>query len=114
MAALGRAICRRRCCCRWCCCSRRWWCWLGFAPPAVACAEGSDAMRLASLPRHPLATLPTPLHRARGLEQVLGARAPRIYFKRDDLTGFAFGGNKARKLEYLLADALAAGATTLV
>lgn len=71
-------------------------------------------MRLASLARHPLANLPTPLHRARGLEQVLGARTPRIYFKRDDLTGFAFGGNKSRKLEYLLADALAAGATTLV
>ena len=33
---------------------------MGFASPAVACAEGSDAMRLASLARHPLANLPTP------------------------------------------------------
>src|SRR3954471_20795075 len=71
-------------------------------------------MRLATLPRYPLATLPTPLHRARNLETALGPRCPRIYFKRDDLTGLAFGGNKARKLEYLLADALANEATILV
>src|SRR5829696_3920497 len=71
-------------------------------------------MRLATLPRYPLATLPTPLQRARNLETALGPRCPRIYLKRDDLTGLAFGGNKARKLEYLLADALANEATTLV
>src|SRR5690606_30930923 len=40
--------------------------------------------------------------------------APRIYIKRDDLTGLAFGGNKVRKLEFLLADALDQGATTLI
>ncbi|HEX2281386.1 MAG TPA: D-cysteine desulfhydrase family protein [Thermomicrobiales bacterium] len=71
-------------------------------------------MRLATLARYPLATLPTPLHRARNLETALGPRCPRIYLKRDDLTGLAFGGNKARKLEYLLADALASKATVLV
>jgi D-cysteine desulfhydrase family pyridoxal phosphate-dependent enzyme len=71
-------------------------------------------MRLATLPRYPLTTLPTPLHRARNLEAALGPRCPRIYLKRDDLTGLAFGGNKARKLEYLLADALANEATMLV
>ena len=71
-------------------------------------------MRLATLPRYALATLPTPLQRARDLEKALGPKSPRIYLKRDDLTGLAFGGNKARKLEYLLADALATGATTLV
>src|SRR5687768_15405814 len=71
-------------------------------------------MRLATLPRYPLATLPTPLQRARNLEAALGPRCPRIYLKRDDLTGLAFGGNKARKLEYLVADALANEATTLV
>jgi D-cysteine desulfhydrase family pyridoxal phosphate-dependent enzyme len=71
-------------------------------------------MRLATLPRYLLATLPTPLHRARNLETALGSRCPRIYLKRDDLTGLAFGGNKARKLEYLLADALANEATILV
>jgi len=71
-------------------------------------------LRLATLPRYPLATLPTPLQRARNLELALGPRCPRVYLKRDDLTGLAFGGNKARKLEYLLADALADDATTLV
>jgi D-cysteine desulfhydrase family pyridoxal phosphate-dependent enzyme len=71
-------------------------------------------LRLATLPRYPLATLPTPLQRARNLEMTLGPRCPRIYLKRDDLTGLAFGGNKARKLEYLLADALANAATMLV
>jgi len=71
-------------------------------------------MRLATLPRYHLATLPTPLQRARNLEAALGPRCPRIYLKRDDLTGLAFGGNKARKLEYLLADALANQATILV
>jgi 1-aminocyclopropane-1-carboxylate deaminase/D-cysteine desulfhydrase-like pyridoxal-dependent ACC family enzyme len=71
-------------------------------------------VRLATIPRHPLATLPTPLLRAANLEAALGPRSPRLYLKRDDLTGFAFGGNKVRKLDYLLADALATGATTLV
>jgi D-cysteine desulfhydrase family pyridoxal phosphate-dependent enzyme len=71
-------------------------------------------MRLATLPRYRLATLPTPLQRAANLEAALGPDCPRIYIKRDDLTGLAFGGNKARKLEYLVADALGKGATALV
>ncbi len=71
-------------------------------------------MRLAAYPRFPLVTGPTPLQRARRLEQALGAESPRIYIKRDDLTGLAYGGNKARKLEYLVADALAQRATVLV
>jgi D-cysteine desulfhydrase family pyridoxal phosphate-dependent enzyme len=71
-------------------------------------------MRLATFPRFPLTTIPTPLQRARNLEAAIGVPSPRIYIKRDDMTGLAFGGNKARKLEYLVADALAAGATTLV
>jgi len=41
-------------------------------------------------------------------------RSPRILIKRDDLTGLAFGGNKARKLEFLVGDALQQGATALV
>ena len=63
-----------------------------------------------------LATLPTPLQEARGLREALGgAKAcPRILIKRDDLTSLGLGGNKARKLEYLVADARAKGATTLV
>jgi D-cysteine desulfhydrase family pyridoxal phosphate-dependent enzyme len=71
---------------------------------------------LATRPRRPLATLPTPLQEALGLRRALGGdrKCPRILIKRDDLTTLGLGGNKARKLEYLVADALAQGATTLV
>ena len=71
-------------------------------------------MYLATLPKFPLAVLPTPLQRLHNLEAELGPGTPRILMKRDDLTGLAFGGNKARKLEYLVADALSQGATVLV
>ncbi len=73
-------------------------------------------MSIASQPRFRLAALPTPLHEAPRLRAALGgaARCPRILIKRDDLTGLAFGGNKARKLEFLLGDALAQGATAVV
>jgi len=67
-------------------------------------------------PRVRLATLPTPLHEAPRLRRALGGedRCPRILIKRDDLTGLAFGGNKARKLEFLVAEALQQGATRLI
>jgi len=68
-------------------------------------------MNFASLPRFPLATLPTPLDELPRLSQELGAR---ILMKRDDLTGFALGGNKARKLEFLVADALEKNCDVLV
>lgn len=71
-------------------------------------------MHLATLPKFPLAVLPTPLQRLRNLEAALGPGAPRIWMKRDDLTGLAFGGNKARKLEYLVEDARRQGVTVLV
>src|SRR5689334_9024708 len=71
-------------------------------------------MRLEQFPRYPLTTTPTPLTRAHNLERAIGSSSPRIYLKRDDLTGLAYGGNKARKLEFLVADALAKGATVLV
>lgn len=61
-------------------------------------------MRLSGLPRVRLASLPTPLQELPNLTKTLGG--PRIFVKRDDLTGLAFGGNKTRKLEYLMADAL--------
>lgn len=57
-------------------------------------------MRLSSLPRVRLADLPTPLQEMPNLSKEL--KGPRILVKRDDLTGLAFGGNKARKLEYLM------------
>ena len=67
-------------------------------------------------PRFPLATLPTPVTDAVRLREALGgaSRCPRILIKRDDLTALGLGGNKARKLEYLIADALAKGADTVV
>lgn len=71
---------------------------------------------LAARPRIALATLPTPLQEAPRLRAALGGagRCPTILIKRDDLTGLAFGGNKVRKLEFLVADALAQGATRLI
>ena len=66
---------------------------------------------LESMPRVRLAHLPTPLDEASRLAAALGG--PRIFVKRDDMTGLAFGGNKTRKLEYLMADALRQGADTV-
>ncbi len=72
--------------------------------------------RLAAVPRQRLAALPTPLEDAPRLREALGgpARCPRILIKRDDLTGLGLGGNKARKLDFLLGDALARGATSVI
>jgi D-cysteine desulfhydrase family pyridoxal phosphate-dependent enzyme len=69
-------------------------------------------MKLAKLPRFSLAQLPTPLMPAKNLSAALGG--PEILIKRDDLTGLALGGNKTRKLEYLIADAQANGATHVI
>ncbi|MGH8824996.1 MAG: 1-aminocyclopropane-1-carboxylate deaminase/D-cysteine desulfhydrase [Jiangellaceae bacterium] len=65
-----------------------------------------------TIPRIRLATLPTPLVRAHGLETALSARP--IYIKRDDLTGFGIAGNKARALEFLVGEALALRADLLI
>ena len=62
--------------------------------------------------RHPLALLPTPLVEAPRLAAALGG--PRLFIKRDDLTGFGGGGNKVRGLEFYLADALAQQADVIV
>ena len=64
------------------------------------------------LPRVPLAQLPTPLHEMPRLTRALGG--PRLWIKRDDQTGLALGGNKTRKLEFSLGEALRRGADTLV
>ena len=64
------------------------------------------------LPRHSLGFYPTPIHRLERLSDLLGG--PQIYIKRDDQTGLALGGNKTRKLEFLLGDALSQGCDTLV
>jgi len=67
---------------------------------------------LNQLPRFKLAHLPTPLEYLPRFSEELGG--PRIWIKRDDCTGLAFGGNKARHTEFLIADALAKGADTIV
>lgn len=59
----------------------------------------------------PLCLLPTPMHTLPRLSAELGVD---LWIKRDDLTGFAMGGNKGRKLEYLMAAALAEGAEVVV
>lgn len=64
------------------------------------------------VPRARFATLPTPIEPLPRLSAMLGG--PRLYVKRDDLTGLAFGGNKTRKLEFVLAEARAQGARTLI
>jgi L-cysteate sulfo-lyase len=67
---------------------------------------------LLAIPRFPLAHTPTPLQPMRRLSQFL--EGPNIWIKRDDQTGLAGGGNKARKLEFLMAAALAEGADTVI
>jgi 1-aminocyclopropane-1-carboxylate deaminase len=70
-------------------------------------------MSLADFPRYPLLFGPSPVHRLDRLTEHLGGAA--IWAKREDVnSGIAFGGNKTRKLEYLVADALAQGCDTLV
>jgi D-cysteine desulfhydrase family pyridoxal phosphate-dependent enzyme len=68
---------------------------------------------LKRFPRKELATLPTALQPLPRLSAYLGDKVE-IWIKRDDNTGLALGGNKARKLEFLVADALAKGCDTLI
>jgi len=65
-----------------------------------------------NIPRLNFAHLPTPVEAQPRLSQALGG--PRLLIKRDDLTGLAFGGNKTRKLEFLVAEARDQGAQTLI
>jgi 1-aminocyclopropane-1-carboxylate deaminase len=68
---------------------------------------------LDAFPRHPLLFGPSPVHRLERLTAHLGGAE--LWAKRDDCnSGLAYGGNKTRKLEYLVADALAQGCDTLV
>jgi 1-aminocyclopropane-1-carboxylate deaminase len=70
-------------------------------------------MSLADFPRYPLLFGPSPVHRLDRLTEHLGGAS--VWAKREDVnSGIAFGGNKTRKLEYLVADALAQGCDTLV
>lgn len=69
-------------------------------------------MHIAKFPRLRLAHLPTPLEPMENLSKVLSG--PNLYIKRDDCTGLATGGNKTRKLEFLMADALANKADVVI
>ena len=70
-------------------------------------------MTLDTFARYPLLFGPSPVHRLDRLSAHLGGAS--IWAKRDDCnSGLAYGGNKTRKLEYLVADALAKGCDTLV
>lgn len=69
-------------------------------------------MHLSRYPRLHFAHLPTPLEPLDRLSEHLGG--PKIWIKRDDCTGLAGGGNKTRKLEFLIADALAQGADCVI
>lgn len=74
----------------------------------------TDELRRAAdrLPRIPLAHLPTPLEQLPRFSDAVGG--PEIYIKRDDCTGLAFGGNKTRHNEFILAHALEQGADVVV
>jgi len=67
--------------------------------------------RISKLPRVSLAQLPTPVHKLSNYSRMLGID---LWIKRDDLTGLEGGGNKTRKLEFLVGDALDSQADTLV
>ncbi|MCB0910267.1 MAG: 1-aminocyclopropane-1-carboxylate deaminase [Propionibacteriaceae bacterium] len=70
-------------------------------------------MKLQDFPRHPLTFGPSPVHHLERLSRHLGGA--QVWAKREDVSsGLAFGGNKVRKLEYIVPDVLASGADTLV
>ncbi len=70
-------------------------------------------MRLHEIPRYPLTFGPSPVHHLRRLSEHLGGA--QVWAKREDVnSGLAYGGNKLRKLEYIVPDVLASGADTLV
>lgn len=67
---------------------------------------------MAATPRQSLGFFPTPLIELKNLSKALSG--PKIFMKRDDNTGLALGGNKTRKLEFIMDDALAKGADTVI
>jgi len=75
--------------------------------------DGAIRERVARLPRIPFAFTPTPLEACPNITATLGGDV-RVLIKRDDLTGFAFGGNKVRALEFRMADVRAKGCDAFV
>src|SRR6187431_2073690 len=82
--------------------------------PAMTMVEARpQAAALEDYPRYPLLFGPSPIQRLNRLEKHLGGAT--LWAKREDCNSpYAFGGNKTRKLEYLVAEALAQGCDTLV
>jgi D-cysteine desulfhydrase family pyridoxal phosphate-dependent enzyme len=70
--------------------------------------------RFNAIPRLNYGVYPTPIEEASRFSEALGGDAPRVFIKRDDYTGPGFGGNKVRKLEYVLAKAVADGVEVAV
>src|SRR4029079_14941584 len=84
----------------------------GFSRWELVGLEGGPMLE--KFDRYPLTFGPTPIERLSRLSSYLGGKVE-IYAKREDCnSGFAFGGNKIRKLEYIVPDAIASGADTLV
>lgn len=81
-------------------------------PDSIPGARAAVA-RLRTHPALPLVTMPTPIHEMAGLRAALGG-GPRLLVKRDDTIPFGFGGNKVRKLAFVVAQAVAEGADALV
>ena len=81
-----------------------------ISPKAEVVEKNSDI--LSQFPRVELAISPTPIQELKRFSAALGG--PRIFIKRDDQTGLAGGGNKTRKLEYLIGDALHNGADCVI
>jgi len=77
-----------------------------------ASAIGKLKKRMARFPSLPLIHKPTPVQKMNRLTGLFGG--PDIWMKREDLTGLAFGGNKSRKMEYILADILGQKADTVI
>jgi len=71
-------------------------------------------MRPVEIRRIGIGNFPTPFEEMPKLRRELGQECPKLYIKRDDLTGLALGGNKVRKLDYLLVEALRARADVIV
>src|SRR5262249_52409884 len=69
--------------------------------------------RFNAIPRLNYGVYPTPIEEAPRFRDALGG-GPRVFIKRDDYTGPGFGGNKVRKLEYVLARAVADGAEVVI
>ncbi len=87
--------------------------WRSLSVDTDPTPAGGPAMKLAEFDRYPLTFGPSPLQHLKRLTQHLGGAE--VWAKREDVSsGLAYGGNKIRKLEYIVPDVLASGADTLV